>query len=78
MKEQLQLLAWAFGIAAILSLLVCLAIPHYGVVGVGLIVSQEEIVHTGSWRGIYIHKTFLGSIMSIGSLIFFFLWNWQI
>ena len=72
MKEQLQLLAWAFGIAAILSLLVCIVIPYYGVVGVGLIVSQEEIVHTGSWRGIYIHKTFLGSIMSIGSLIFFF------
>jgi O-antigen ligase len=72
MKEQLQLLAWAFGIAAILSLLVCIAVPYYGVVGVGLIVGQEEIVHTGSWRGIYIHKTFLGSIMSIGSLIFLF------
>ncbi|OKH34568.1 hypothetical protein NIES2101_38810 [Calothrix sp. HK-06] len=72
MKEQLQLLAWAFGIAAILSLLVCLAIPYYGVVGVGLIVGQEEVVHTGSWRGLYIHKTFLGSIMSIGSLIFLF------
>lgn len=71
-KEQLQLLAWTFSIAAILSLFVCLAVPHYGVVGVGLIVGQEEIVHTGTWRGIYIHKTFLGSIMSIASLIFLF------
>ena len=71
-KEQLQLLSWAFGIAALLSLIVCIAIPRYGVVGVGLIVGQEEIVHTGAWRGIYNHKTFLGSIMSLGSLILLF------
>jgi O-antigen ligase len=68
-KEQLQLLALAFGMAALLSLIVCVAIPNYGVVGTGLIVSQEEIVHTGAWRGVYEHKTFLGSIMSLGSVI---------
>ncbi len=71
-KEQLQLLAWAFGIAALLSLIVCVIVPSYGVVGVGLIVGQEELVHSGAWRGIYNHKTFLGSIMSVGSLVLMF------
>ena len=71
-KEQLQLLAWAFGLAALLSLIVCVAVPSYGVVGEGLIVGLEELVHSGAWRGIYNHKTFLGSIMSLGSLILLF------
>lgn len=71
-QEQLRLLSWAFGVSALLSLIVCLVIPQYGVVGVGLIVGQEEVVHTGSWRGLYNHKTFLGSIMSVGSLILLF------
>lgn len=71
-KEQLHLLAWAFGLAALLSLIVCVLVPSYGVVGVGLIVGQEELVHSGAWRGIYNHKTFLGSIMSLGSLIILF------
>ncbi|MEO0839095.1 MAG: O-antigen ligase family protein [Cyanobacteria bacterium J06643_5] len=71
-KEQLNLLAWAFSIAALLSLIVCVAVPSYGVVGAGLIVGQEELVHSGAWRGIYNHKTFLGSIMSLGSLILLF------
>ncbi|MEL6460495.1 MAG: O-antigen ligase family protein [Cyanobacteria bacterium J06621_15] len=71
-KEQLNLLAWAFSLAALLSLIVCVAVPSYGVVGAGLIVGQEELVHSGAWRGIYNHKTFLGSIMSLGSLILLF------
>ena len=71
-KEQLHLLGWAFGLAALLSLIVCVAVPSYGVVGAGLIVGQEELVHSGAWRGIYNHKTFLGSIMSLGSLIILF------
>jgi len=71
-KEQLHLLGWAFGLAALLSLIVCVAVPSYGVVGAGLIVGQEELVHSGAWRGIYNHKTFLGSIMSLGSLILLF------
>ena len=71
-KEQLHLLAWAFGLAALLSLIVCVVVPSYGVVGEGLIVGQEELVHSGAWRGVYNHKTFLGSIMSLGSLIILF------
>jgi exopolysaccharide production protein ExoQ len=48
--EQLQLLSWALSMSALLSLLICLFIPSYGVVGVGLIVGQEEIVHSVSNR----------------------------
>jgi O-antigen ligase len=71
-KEQLELLACAFGISALLSLLVCVAVPKYGVVGAGLIVGQEELVHAGAWRGLYNHKTALGTMMSLGSLILLF------
>lgn len=70
MKEQMQLLAWAFGIAVVGSFLVCIAVPRYGVVGAGLIVGQEELMHAGAWRGLYVHKTILGTMMSLSALIF--------
>jgi O-antigen ligase len=69
-KEQMQLLAWTFGIAAVGSFLVCIAVPRYGVVGAGLIVGQEELIHAGAWRGLYVHKTILGGMMSLGALSF--------
>ena len=70
LKEQMQLLAWTFGIAAVGSFLVCIAVPRYGVVGAGLIVGQEELIHAGAWRGLYVHKTILGGMMSLGALSF--------
>lgn len=69
-REQIKLLAWVFGIAAILSLLFAIALPKYGIVGRGFISGMEDIVHQGRWRGIYVHKTLLGSMMVIGMLVF--------
>ncbi|MBI4782350.1 MAG: O-antigen ligase family protein [Oscillatoriophycideae cyanobacterium NC_groundwater_1537_Pr4_S-0.65um_50_18] len=71
-KEQMQLLAWMFGAAAILSILFAVALPQYGIVGLGFISNMEDIVHTGTWRGIYVHKTILGTMMALGSLVFMF------
>lgn len=81
LSEQLRLLLWAFGIAAFFSLLFGAALPSYGVMGVGFIANMEDIVHTGKWRGIFIHKTELGSMMSLSALLFFFInfshhWRW--
>lgn len=48
LKEQLRLLAWALGIAALLSLLFVVVPPHYGI--------ETRGVYTGVWRGIYHQK----------------------
>jgi len=63
-REQLQLLAWALGIGALLSLLFTLAVPAYGI--------MEEPQAQG-WRGVYTHKNALGRNMALGALIFMIL-----
>ena len=64
MIQQLQMLAWMFGISIVLSLLFGVALPQYGVV-------RDEVGI--NWRGIYIHKNILGAMMSLSSIIFFLL-----
>lgn len=59
-KEQLQLLAWMFGIAAVLSLLLVTALPIYG-------------IHEGGWRGIYSNQNLLGRLMCLGAIVFLIL-----
>jgi exopolysaccharide production protein ExoQ len=62
LKEQLQLLAWTFGIAALLSFLFALALPQLGI--------HQEGGHTGAWRGIFVHKNALGRAMGLSILLF--------
>lgn len=71
-SEQLRLLAWMFSIVVVLCLLFGLVLKSYGVVGMGYVGNMEDVVHTGAWRGIYVHKTFLGTIMCLSSLVFLF------
>lgn len=60
--EQLRLLAWALGVAALLSLLFALALPSYG------------LDSDGSWQGIFGGgKNALGRAMALGSLVFLLL-----
>lgn len=63
LKEQLQILAWAFGLAAILSLFYCLVLPQKGIMAGSL---ELE----GAWQGIYSQKNVLGRNMTISSLVF--------
>ncbi len=62
LKEQMKILAWVFGIGAILSLAVALAIPSYGMAG--------RIDHPGALQGIFAHKNILGYAMAIGAILF--------
>ncbi len=70
LKEQLRLLAWALGICALLSLVLALALPSYGVMGRGSLVNPQTIAHAGAWQGAYGHKNPLGRIMTLSTLIF--------
>ncbi len=63
-KEQIQLLAWALGIGAVLSLLVALAIPSYGIHSMG----EEGMI--GAWKGIFDVKNRFASIMMLASGLF--------
>ncbi|AOY79879.1 O-antigen ligase [Moorena producens JHB] len=64
MKEQLEMLGWAFGVAILLSFLFILALPKYGIMGG---------VHAGTWRGIYVHKNVLGKVMVPSAVVFLLL-----
>jgi exopolysaccharide production protein ExoQ len=70
LKEQLRLLAWALGIGATLSLAFALAIPSYGVMGMGNTITKEIVTHAGAWQGIYGHKNILGRIMVLSTVVF--------
>jgi O-antigen ligase len=64
MRQQLQVLAWMFGIAIVLSFLFGVALPKYGIMGG---------IHAGAWRGIYNHKNVLGKVMVPSAIVFFLL-----
>ncbi|MEC4815945.1 MAG: O-antigen ligase [Scytonema sp. PMC 1069.18] len=65
LREQLQLLAWALGIAIILSFLLAIALPSYGVMSF-----QEGGIHAGAWRGVWTHKNITGRIMVLSTMVF--------
>lgn len=61
LNDQLRLLAWALGIGTLLSLVVGLALPSYGVGS------------TGMWQGIYPQKNVLARIMVLAGMVFLLL-----
>jgi exopolysaccharide production protein ExoQ len=63
-KEQVKLLGFTLGLSALLSALVAIGLPSAGV---------HRLDHPGAWKGIYDYKNTLGSIMIMGSLLFFLL-----
>ncbi|MBD2567388.1 O-antigen ligase family protein [Anabaena lutea] len=63
-KQQLNLLAWAFGIIILLSFIFAVALPSYGIMGG---------VHKGKWRGVFLHKNGLGAKMVMSSMFFLLL-----
>ncbi len=77
LKETLQLVAWALGIAAALSLVFGAVLPSYGVMGRGYIGQFQDWAHEGSWRGIYVHKTELGTFMALAMLVCAYLLSWK-
>jgi exopolysaccharide production protein ExoQ len=61
LKEQIDILAWTYGLMLILSILFVIALPKYGLMGG---------VHEGALRGIFTHKNQFGAVMVLGVIIF--------
>lgn len=70
LKEQMRLLTWVFGAAVLLSIIVALLLPHYGVTG-SMILLAEDARHVGAWRGLYSHKNIFGIVMVLSAMIFY-------
>ncbi|MGL6337641.1 MAG: O-antigen ligase family protein [Waterburya sp.] len=62
LTEQMNLVGWTYGILLILSLLLAVAIPKYGLMAG---------VHDGALRGVFTHKNQFGAFMSLGGVVFF-------
>ncbi|MBD2513687.1 O-antigen ligase family protein [Nostoc sp. FACHB-973] len=63
-KEQLNLLAWTFGIIIVLSFVFAVALPKYGI---------QADLGSPKLRGVFSHKNGLGARMVISTMIFFIL-----
>lgn len=61
LKEQLELLGWAFGASMIIGVLLAVALPKYGIMGA---------VHAGTFRGVFTHKNILGKYMVLSLAVF--------
>jgi len=61
LEQLLTMLAWLLGISMILSIAFAVLAPEYGVM------SGSQ---AGSWRGIYIHKNYLGRTMNLAFIVF--------
>lgn len=59
--EQLELLAWTYGLLLILSILFAIGIPQYGLM---------SGVHEGAFRGVFTHKNQFGAFMAPGGVVF--------
>lgn len=64
LKQQIRLVALSFGIGAIMSFIVALAVPDIGIHGAD---------HPGAWKGVYGYKNNLGSMMILATLAFVFM-----
>jgi exopolysaccharide production protein ExoQ len=64
-REQLQLMAIAFGLVIALSFVFAIFLPSYG-----QMTAQEGGIHAGAWRGVMPHKNLLGRLMALSSIVF--------
>ncbi|MBW4675452.1 MAG: O-antigen ligase family protein [Desmonostoc geniculatum HA4340-LM1] len=64
LKQQLQLVAWTFGIIIILSIIFAIVLPQYGI---------QADPGSSKWRGVFTHKNGLGARMVTSSIVFFIL-----
>jgi len=60
-KEQIKLLAYAYGLILFFSILFIVGLPRYGV---------EHGVHAGAIRGMFTHKNIFGQALVLGITIF--------
>jgi exopolysaccharide production protein ExoQ len=77
LKEMFQIIGWALFMAALLSFMFGAFLPSYGVMGRGYIGQSQDWTHEGSWRGIYVHKVVLGTVMTMSVLVSLYLASWK-
>ena len=65
-NEVFRFIIWTMGIISVFSLLSCLLLPSYGLMG---------WPHEGAWRGVFIHKNSMGRVVSFGAISFCRLFN---
>ena len=61
LREQLRLIAWALGIASIISLLYTIALPGHAI---------ENGIHAGAWRGPFIQKNIFSRLLTLSCLVY--------
>ena len=61
LSEQMELFCWTYGLLLILSILLAVAVPQYGIM---------SGVHEGALRGVFTHKNQFGAFMAPGGVIF--------
>ena len=61
LDEQLEIIAWTYGLLLILSILFVVALPQYGTMAG---------VHDGAFRGVFTHKNQFGAFMAPAGVIF--------
>ena len=61
LSQQMDLLGWTYGLLLIISILLAVAVPSYGLMGG---------VHEGALRGVFTHKNQFGAFMAPGGVIF--------
>ena len=61
LEQQLEIIAWTYGLLLILSILFVVGIPQYGVMAG---------VHEGAFRGVFTHKNQFGAFMAPAGVIF--------
>jgi exopolysaccharide production protein ExoQ len=62
LRQQLSLFGWTYGLLLVLSILLAVAIPEYGIMAG---------VHDGALRGVFTHKNQYGAFMALGGVVFF-------
>ena len=61
LRQQMELLGWTYGLLLIISILLAVAVPSYGLM---------SGVHEGALRGVFTHKNQFGAFMAPGGVIF--------
>jgi exopolysaccharide production protein ExoQ len=69
-QKQIQIMATVFFASIVTSLVFAIVLPKYGIMSMP--------PHVGAWRGVYIHKQHLGTMMSLLSAFFLILWKSEI
>ena len=62
LQQQVRLISIALGIGALVSLVYIGLVPSVGI--------HQDAIHPGAWRGVFSHKNYFSSVMTLGATSF--------